>query len=904
MDSALDRELGFDSLSRVELILRIERAFAVSLSEQLLAHAETPRDLYEAVQAAGPSSAKISPVQEISPVTQEVVEGWPDKAETLVDALDWHLAAHPDRVHVYLYGEGDSPEEITYGDLAAGAHAIAAGLQSKGLSPGNTVAIMLPTGKDYLNSFFGILLAGGIPVPIYPPARPSQLEDHLNRHARILENARTTLLITMSEARVVANLLRAQVETLAEVVTFEELTIDARSFRPVPAESGDIAFLQYTSGSTGQPKGVVLTHGNLLANIRAMGEAIQVDSRDVFVSWLPLYHDMGLIGAWLGSLYFAMPMVLMSPLSFLAHPSRWLWSIHHHRATLSAAPNFAYELCLTKILDEDIEGLDLKSWRLAFNGAEPVSPNTLKKFSARFGPFGFRQNSPAPVYGLAEAAVGLAFPPVGREPLIERVQRDSLLSRGEARLAGVSDTDALEFVACGQPLPGYQLRVVDPAGRELPERREGRVQFQGPSATSGYFQNPEATQILLEGDWLNTGDLGYIAAGDLYLTSRVKDLIIRGGRNIYPYEVEEATGELPGIRKGCVAMFGSLDPASGTERVVVVAETRETDAASLEGLREKIRSLAVDLLGMPPDEVVLAPPYTVLKTSSGKIRRTAVKALYENGEIGRQARAVWLQFTRLMLSSLGPRLKRLNRYLMDRGYALYAHALFWLLAPLVWLSVVISPEGKSAWRLMRGGARLLFRLAGIPFEVEGLEQLPQDGSIVLVANHASYLDGVALVAALPVQFGFVAKQELEQQFVSRQFLSKIGAVFVERFDRKRGVEDARRITWMLHQGESMLYFPEGTFRRAPGLLPFHMGAFSAAAEAKVPVVPVTIRGMRSILRDQEWFPRRGKVRITVEQAIAADNTEWSGAVKLRDGVRESILKHLGEPDVAGERSLV
>jgi len=306
---------------------------------------------------------------------------------------------------------------------------------------------------------------------------------------------------------------------------------------------------------------------------------------------------------------------------------------------------------------------------------------------------------------------------------------------------------------------------------------------------------------------------------------------------------------------------------------------------------------------MPPDEVVLAPPHTVLKTSSGKIRRTAVRDLYEKGEIGKGTRAVWWQFTRLALASIGPRLRNLRRQVRDSAYALYVRILFWLLAPPVWLLVVLVPGKQRCWRLMGAGARLLFRLAGIPLVTEGFENFPGKGSCVLVSNHASYLDGVVLVAALPGQVGFVAKEALEQQLIPRLFLRKIGAVFVERFDRQRSVADARQITQALQGENSMLFFPEGTLRRAPGLLPFHMGAFSAAAEANVPVVPVIVRGTRSVLRDQEWFPRRGKVIITVEKPIMGEGSGWGAAVKLRDACRAAILKHLGEPDLASERPL-
>ncbi len=901
LDSALDRDLGFDSLSRVELSLRIERTFGVGLPAQLLASAETPRDLLRAVLSAHAPGRPAALAQARATAHGET-EGTPRAAETLPEMLDWHVLAHPQRPHIYLYSEGDEPEEITYAALFDGARAIAAGLRERALQPGQNVAIMLPTGRDYLYSFFGILLAGGVPVPIYPPVRPTQIEDHLRRHAGILANARVVLLITVPEARPVARLLKAQVDKVLGIVTPRELA-SGKAFSAVPVRAGDTAFLQYTSGSTGQPKGVILTHANLLANIRAMGEAVRADSTDVFVSWLPLYHDMGLIGAWLGSLYHACPLVLMSPLAFLTSPRRWLWAINNHRGTLSAAPNFAFELCLNKLEDDDIKGLDLGSWRLAFNGAETVSPQTVRRFSKRFAPYGFRPEVMAPVYGLAESTVGLAFPPFGRGPLIDRIQREPFVSSGKAVPAEKSDEHALEFVACGQPLTGHQIRIVDPAGHELSERQEGRLEFRGPSVTSGYFRNPDATRELFNGEWLDSGDLGYVAGGDIYLSSRSKDIIIRGGRNIYPYEVEEAVGNIPGIRKGCVAVFGSSDSKSGTDRIIVLAESRETDNTILQTLSEQIYMVATDLMDISPDEVVLAPPHTLLKTSSGKIRRAAIRELHEKGRIGQGPQSVWRQFVHLALVTVRPGMRAAWRRISASGYAVYAHAIFWLMAPVVWLLVISLPRMRWRWMILRRAAQLLFTLVRIPLHVQGLDQLPRDQACVVVANHASYLDGVALVAALPISPGFVAKAELKQQFIPRIFLQRIGASFVERFDKQQGVADARHVASKLQAGDSLLFFPEGTFTRMPGLLPFHMGAFVVAAEAGAPVLPVIIRGTRSILRANSWFPRAGAVSVLVGEPVLPAGTDWAAAVKLRDAARAAILQQIAEPDLSLEKSM-
>ena len=286
-----------------------------------------------------------------------------------------------------------------------------------------------------------------MPVPIYPPLRRAQIEEHLRRQAGILRNAEAAVLVTDEATKRFGALLSGLVGSLRGVHTVTGLAASGAPLeRPVIAAASDTALIQYTSGSTRDPKGVVLSHANLLGNIRAMGAAMEAGSRDVFVSWLPLYHDMRLIGAWPGSLYFAAPAVVMSPLAFIANPARWLWAIHRHRATLSAAPNFAFELCLKRIADVDIKGLDLSSLRMVVNGAEPVSPSTIARFTERFGRYGFAPAAMAPVYGLAENSVGLAFPPPGRGPIIDRIDRRALAEHGIARPAP-DDPEALAFVA-------------------------------------------------------------------------------------------------------------------------------------------------------------------------------------------------------------------------------------------------------------------------------------------------------------------------------------------------------------------------------------------------------------------------------------------------------------------------
>jgi len=722
LESSLDLDLGLDSLSRAELLARLDRAFRVRLPERLLSEAETPADLLAAIAAARVGTDEV-PVPRTSPTVRPGVEAPPLEANTLQAVLEWHLARCPDRPHLILV-VGDREETITYRLFAEEAAAVGRGLREWGLGPGERVAIMLPTEAAFFYVFFGALLAGGIPVPIYPPARRSQIEDHMRRQASILRSAGAAILVTGGEMMPAGGLLRSLVDTLRDVSSPATLRA-AGADTPAPkASSQDIALIQYTSGSTGLPKGVVLTHENILANIRAIGAAVRLDASDVIVSWLPLYHDMGLIGAWFGSLVFAAPAVILQPQSFLARPDCWLRAIHRYRGTLSASPNFGFELCARRIADEDVRGLDLSSLRFVVNGAEPVSAQTIRRFTDRFSSYGFRREAMAPVYGLAEAAVGLAFPPLGRAPLIDCIRRDELSRGGRAVPADRDDADAVELAACGRALEGYEMRVVDAAGRALDECREGRLQFRGPSATQGYFGNPDATRKLFDGDWLQTGDLAYLKQGELYITGRAKDLIIRAGRNIYPGEIEERVGEVPGVRKGCVAVFGSHDPDAGTERLVVLAETREERPAELVELRQRVRVAATEVLEAPPDDIVLAPPRTVLKTSSGKIRRSACRELYERGHVAKRPRSVWLQLARLSLAGLPMRARR-----VARGFSAWSYACYWWIVgggslALTWVLVLLAPNRRWRWSILHHAARIAFRLVGIRLTKEGSPSVP------------------------------------------------------------------------------------------------------------------------------------------------------------------------------------
>src|SRR3954468_18226786 len=742
LSSRLDRDLGIDSLARTELVLRIERSFRVRLPVTEVAEMESVADLLKALEHAAPGGMTAQ-APDVAVHAATPLIGQPDHAKTLTEMLDWHVQEHPDHIHVtVLQDENTVLGTMSYRDLQTAARAVAQGLISRDIVPGDRVAMMLPTSTDFFASFFGILYAGAVPVPIYPPARMAQLEEHMRRQIVILRNAGARALITVPEGRALAVLLRSQVEPLDSVETVATLSAE-RSPVPLPRTEDPeaLGLMQYTSGSTGDPKGVMLTHWGLIENVRAMGHAMEATSKDVFVSWLPLYHDMGLIGAWLGCCYFGARLYVMSPISFLVRPATWLWTMHKYRATFSGGPNFAFELCASRIPDEDLQGLDLSALRFMVNGAEPISPQTLRKFTDRFANYGMSRGVPSPSYGLAENCVGLCFPPFGRGPLIDRIKRESLAKRSYAEPAGPEDNDAIEMVACGHPIEKNDVRIVDDAGRELGERYEGMLEFRGPSMTKGYFRNEAKTKELFHDGWIKSGDRAYIAGGDIHITGRVKDIIIRAGRNTYPHEIEEAISAIPGIRKGGVAAFGSPDPENGTERLVVMAETKESNAEARAKLIAAAHEVVTAIAGSAADDIVLVPPRGVPKTSSGKVRRSSAKELYETGRTDVKQHGVWLQIARLAMSSAGRTATSLLRRLGDTLYAGWWYLVKALCLVAAYLATMILPTLSALWTALRAIARTALALTGIRVTVSGAERLPR-GNAVILFNHTSYMDAV------------------------------------------------------------------------------------------------------------------------------------------------------------------
>ncbi|MCP3165456.1 fatty acyl-AMP ligase [Myxococcus qinghaiensis] len=508
-------------------------------------------------------------------------------------------------------------ESLPWGDVYRRARRTAAGLSRLGVREGERVALLLPTSPGFMDAFFGTLLAGAVPVPLYPPVRLGRLEEYHRATARMLQVTGASLVLTDSRVRL---LLGPSVERSRPRLgchTVEEVSRgdDEREVAVGPAALG---LIQFSSGSTVDPKPVALTQGALLSQVMALEVAMplppETDTPRVGVSWLPLYHDMGLIGCLLSALHYPGHLVLIPPEVFLARPALWLRALSRHRGFISPAPNFAYGLCLKRVKDAEMEGVDLSSWKHALNGAEPVSAETLRRFAERFERWGFSPRALRPVYGLSEASLAVTFPPDGRGPRSMGV--DPTVLACEGRVAEGSR----QLVSVGSPVAGFEVEVRDAQGAVLPDNRVGAVFTRGPSLMESYFGDALATRRALTLDgWLDTGDQGFIADGELYLTGRAKDVVIIRGANHAPQSFEEPLQAVEGVRTGCAVALGFTPEGGQDEALLILAERGgEEEAADVE---ERIRAAVVEATGVRPHTVKLLEPGTLPRTSSGKLRR-------------------------------------------------------------------------------------------------------------------------------------------------------------------------------------------------------------------------------------------------------------------------------------------
>jgi acyl-CoA synthetase (AMP-forming)/AMP-acid ligase II len=526
-----------------------------------------------------------------------------DRLRTLPQAL--HDAAQSGEGYTFI--TRGVCERHEYADIEQTALRVAGALRETGLKRGDLVALMMTDAEGFLTALFGASLAGLVPAPLAPPAMTGEPAKQFELTAGVLRAARARAVVTDSSLVMGLSAVRAACPDLEFVLSRENLDRAPLDGAWSP-RLDDVALVQFTSGSTSSPKGVALSHQNLAANIEAINGAagLATTSADSAVSWLPLFHDMGLVGMALGPLYAGRPAILMTPQAFIKRPAEWLKAISRFRATVSFAPNFAYDLTLRRVRESDLEGLDLSCWRVAGCGAETVHAPTLAAFADRFAAVGFRATSFLPSYGLAEHVLAVTLPPRNRKPRVEQASSGG-------------------FVSCGRPLPGHHLRIVKEDGQEAPEGEIGEITLAGPSVMLGYFGDVPTTVSTIRHGWLHTGDLGFLSGGELFVCGRAKELIIASGRKHHPQDLEWAVDGVDGVRRGHVVAFGIPQPGA-PDRVVLVVEVNAH--APLETLAASIRRRISDALGLYVDEVIPVPSGAIGRTTSGKLRRAAARDEY------------------------------------------------------------------------------------------------------------------------------------------------------------------------------------------------------------------------------------------------------------------------------------
>ncbi|MFB9850572.1 fatty acyl-AMP ligase [Micromonospora andamanensis] len=553
-----------------------------------------------------------------------VVPGYP----TVVHALVAQAERGPDGATMTVVPEPGRAEPRRYDAVFDDALRCAAVLAEYGVRRGDRVLFCLPTSWTFVTAFFGCQLLGAAPTAIAVPTsfgRASGFDGQVKELVAYLRPAAVVARAAVVQAsEAVADTVFIDGDVLLERAASAEASL--AQFR-LPAED-DLAFIQCTSGSTGRPKGVMISHANLAANLTQSVAATGWSAEDRSVSWLPLYHDMGLISGLMVPVYTGSGSVLMPPTQFLRSPVEWLRNITAMGGTLAAAPNFAYGYTADRVRDSDLDGVDLSSWRMAFCGAEPIHPGTIKRFVDRFQQWGLRQDVFMPCYGMAEATLTITMSPGNGPVRVDTIDRTAAVTHGQVIDVDPGEASGMQVVACGVPVAGTEIRIVDGDGNPLGDNQIGDIQFRSPARTVGYFGLPQETAAAIaEPDWWKTGDVGYLRDGEIRITGRSKDLIIIRGANYFPSDIEQAAESVPGVRLGTVVAVGHRPEDGDSEELHLIVESYvPTDQH--EPLRQAIRAAVSAQTGVPVAQVHLVPRRSIPKTTSGKLQRAKARQLF------------------------------------------------------------------------------------------------------------------------------------------------------------------------------------------------------------------------------------------------------------------------------------
>ncbi len=546
---------------------------------------------------------------------------------TFTGRLQSHLARTPERAAVTMQRSGHPDFDITYLRLMQGANGFARALEKENIQPGEVIVLILQHGEELIYSFFGAVLHGAIPAIMPFLTEKLSPERYRADLSALISVTRPAAIVTYAEFESEVRAALTEDDSVRAVIVAEKVEAldetDFSSLAGMTRKPEDIVLLQHSSGTTGLQKGVALSHQAVFNQLETYGQVLGLNESDVIVSWLPLYHDMGLIAGFLQPILMGVRLVLMSPFDWVRAPYKLMHSVSQYRGTLSWLPNFAYNFCAHKIRDRHLEGVDLSTWRGIINCSEPVRWESHHAFYEKFKNYGLKLEALQTSYAMAENVFGVTQSDLARQPKVEEVEREAFMTEKIARAA--NGRPAMKIMSSGRPLPNVKIRVLDEKGIDVPERVVGEIALQSDCMLTGYYNRADATGKAFLDGWYLTGDFGFVAEGEVFVSGRKKDMIIVGGKNVYPQDLESLTYEVPGVHAGRSVAFGIFDEEEGTEAVVIIAEVDSEDEAEHQRVADEIRKHVTKNSAIALRYVKVVGPKWILKTSSGKTARSANK---------------------------------------------------------------------------------------------------------------------------------------------------------------------------------------------------------------------------------------------------------------------------------------
>ncbi len=869
LEKSLTYDLGIGSIERIELMQRLEKIFSIRLEENSIARADNLDVIYEEIlnklEQKQPEYHFVDHIADLPEIDMR-------SAESLVDILLLGKQQDPLRTWLYLQNADGKEATLSYQELYNETINMACYLKEKGLRPGNKIVIALPTSCEFFYAFFASLLLGGRPII----SSPLLLKEKKQSLPPFLIDGDVDFVIAEDNLKSQLNLKKIIFLSPSDALDVkhkdQNICINEKN-------NGVVGLL--TAGTTGDKKEILLRQESVLENIKSSIDAMSMSPSDIVVNWLPLNNSVSLISMCLTSLYAGIPLVLIDYNDFLQQPERWLWAIHFHQGTISVASDFDLAQCTQKIKFHTLDGLDISSCRVALVATDQPQVDTLNAFNQKFSPYGFKETCLTPAYALTENGALLTISNPGNKYQTDQASLDRLLKENTAEKTDTSLS--IDYVNCGEVVGNNDIRIADSDGVVLKDRQIGKIQFSRPSS----FEDDSRR-------WISSGDYGYTVNKSLFVIGREQGLIyLKESKQCYAKVIENLVGMLPDINANSVAAFNDSN-----ENYILVVETTVDSASQHSNVREIVSKKLKQSGISTPEKIIFLKNNSLPRTLSGKIKRFQCKKDYENNSLGRELSPSLIQKIKVKSKKIWNILSGKIKFSLRVIYTFYVGIILVLTGPPGWIIIMCLPRKLGA-KFLKLWCKFLFASMFCPIKYSEDPSVGESKTpIVYTANHTGYLDIVALISVLPSDISYIGKQELSDVGFLKKLMQHLGYIFVNPVDFTKTPGEIAEITETVKSGRSVLIFAEGTFTYATGLRPFKMGTFKIAAETMSPVCPVSIQGVRTVLRDGSCMFRPNFIKIHVSSLIFPVENSWSESLRLRDEAYKAIADNCGEKTIS------